>query len=83
MGVSEVKSREGAALRSAPLRELTEVERTKTQIRPSLVDPRFDHDSCGVGFESQAIKFFNRRSQHSHGLSIAVPLPQMEPVVMA
>jgi glutamate synthase (ferredoxin) len=55
MGVSEVNSRQGSVHQSVLRSQMVEVGQTSPQARPSLIDSRFDHDSCGVGFVASAL----------------------------
>jgi glutamate synthase (ferredoxin) len=55
MGVSEVESRESGDQKSARQRSLQGVENSRSGAPPSLIDSRFDHDSCGVGFVASAL----------------------------
>ncbi len=55
MGVSEVERRESEDLKPAPQRALPGAVNAQIEAPASLIDPRFDHDSCGVGFVASAL----------------------------
>jgi glutamate synthase (NADPH/NADH) large chain len=55
MGVSEVEIRESGEDKSAQQRLLQPMEKTRSGAPASLIDSRFDHDSCGVGFVASAL----------------------------
>jgi glutamate synthase (ferredoxin) len=55
MGVSEVEIRESGGGKSARQRSLQPIEKPRSGAPASLIDSRFDHDSCGVGFVASAL----------------------------
>ena len=55
MGVSEVEIRESGEEKSAQQRLLQPTEKPRSGAPASLIDSRFDHDSCGVGFVASAL----------------------------
>ena len=55
MGVSEVKRRERGEQKPATQRVSPGIDRSRIEAGASLIDPRFDHDSCGVGFVASAL----------------------------
>jgi glutamate synthase (ferredoxin) len=55
MGVSEVEIRESGEVKSAQQRSLQPTEKPRSGSPASLIDSRFDHDSCGVGFVASAL----------------------------
>jgi glutamate synthase (NADPH/NADH) large chain len=55
MGVSELEGRESGDQKSARQRLLQGIEKPLGGAPASLIDPRFDHDSCGVGFVASAL----------------------------
>ena len=55
MGVSEVERRKCEDRKLAPQRVLPRVGNLQIEAPASLIDPRFDHDSCGVGFVASAL----------------------------
>jgi glutamate synthase (ferredoxin) len=61
MGVSEVERRESEDLKPAPQRALPQVGSSQIEAPASLIDPRFDHDSCGVGFVASALGISNHQ----------------------
>src|ERR1700734_2365799 len=61
MGVSEVEPRESEDRKPAPQRALRSVGNSQVEAPASLIDPRFDHDSCGVGFVASALGTSNHQ----------------------
>ncbi|MDQ2843096.1 MAG: glutamate synthase-related protein [Acidobacteriota bacterium] len=55
MGVTEVERQQSEDLLPAPGQALNATERSRIQDQVSLIDSRFDHDSCGVGFVASAL----------------------------
>ena len=55
MGVSEVEVRESGDRNSAQQSLLPSMEKPRREAPASLIDSRFDHDSCGVGFVASAL----------------------------
>src|SRR5580692_9390534 len=55
MGVSEVEIRESGEDKAAQQRSLQPIEKPRSGAPASLIDSRFDHDSCGVGFVASAL----------------------------
>src|SRR6202453_1271364 len=55
MGVSEVEPRESEDRKPAPQRALRSVVNSQVEAPASLIDSRFDHDSCGVRFFASAV----------------------------
>src|SRR6202046_5121714 len=55
MGVSEVERRKGEDLKPEPQGASARVGSSQIESPASLIDARFDHDSCGVGFVASAL----------------------------
>jgi glutamate synthase (ferredoxin) len=55
MGVTELEGRESGDQKPAQQRSLQGLEQPRSGAPASLIDSRFDHDSCGVGFVASAL----------------------------
>ncbi len=55
MGVSELERRDEGDLQPTLQRPLSAVGLSQVKAPASLIDSRFDHDSCGVGFVASAL----------------------------
>src|ERR1700761_3054379 len=55
MGVSEVGRLQSSELTMSAASSSSLRQRSRSEASPSLIDSRFDHDSCGVGFVASAL----------------------------